>query len=355
MKKYRLSLIIILILAILAVIILINNSGGTFKKKNNEFAVSDTANITKFFLADKNNNTVKVERKKDGNWLVNDKYTVNPNMIEVIMKTFISIDIKAPVAKSKRNTILRVMAGKSVKTEIYQKVYRINLFDIITLFPHEKLTKTYYVGDATQDNSGTFMLMEGSEDPYIVYIPGFRGFVSTRYSAMEIDWRSHSIFRSRVPDISSVSVIFNRIPENSFRINNQNSRVFTLTSVLGNRNIEWFDTIKVVSYLSVFRNLNYERVLDEMTKTKYDSIVSNVPTYEVILTDKFGKSHTLKTWKRKADIGQLDIDGNQTEWDMERMYGLIDNSEHLVSVQYFAFNNVLVPLQWFLQQKSGNQ
>ncbi len=351
MKKYRNSLILVGILIVIAAFMLMNKRSGTFRKESNTFAIKDTSNVTKFFLADKNNNAVLIERSANGSWLLNDKYEVNPTMVEVMLKTFISIDIKDPVAKSVRNTIIRMMAGKSVKTEIYQRVYRINLFDRIRLFPHEKLTRTYYVGDATMDNSGTFMLMEGSEEPYIVNIPGFRGFVATRYSAMEADWRSHSVFRFRVPDIASVSVNFGEKPERSFRITNQSNRLFTLTSTADNRNIEPFDTVRVLEYLSMFKNLNYERMLDDMTNSRRDSILSITPTNEIILVDKLGKSHTLKTWRRKADMGQLDLEGNQAEFDLERMYGLVDNSEYLVSVQYFVFNDVLMPLHFFTQNK----
>jgi hypothetical protein len=347
MKKYRKSIILLIALAILAAFLLFRNTSSSFREKSNIFAVTDTSTITKFFLADKNNNTVKLVRQANNTWLLNDKYEVNPNMVQVMLKTLILIDIKAPVAKSARNTIIRMMAGKSVKTEVYQRVYRINLFNRIKLFPHEKLTRTYYVGDATMDNSGTFMLMEGSEEPYIVNIPGFRGFVSTRYSAIEADWRSHSVFRFRVPAIRSVSVKFNEWPERSFMITNQNNQLFSLTSLFDSRSIEHFDTARVVQYLSQFQNLNYENVLNDMTDAMRDSILSVTPINEIILVDKLGKSHTLKTWKRKADAGKLDLDGNPTVWDLERMYGKIDDSEQLVTVQYFVFNEILLPIQYF--------
>jgi hypothetical protein len=354
MKKYRASLILLAVLTLVATFLLIKNSGGTFRKKDNSFAISDTSNVTKFFLTDKKNNSVTVVRTPNGNWVLNDKYDVDPSMINVILNTFISIEPKSPIARGTRNTIIRMLAGKSVKTEIYQRVYRINIFDKIKLFPHEKLTRTYYVGDPTMDNSGTFMLMEGSEDPYIVNIPGFRGFVGTRYSALEGDWRSHSVFRVRVPEIKSVTVNFSDRPTHSFRITNKDNKFFTLTSLFDNKEIPKFDTTKVVGFLSMFRNLNYERVLDEMKQTKYDSILNVTPTNEIVLVDKLGKSHSLKMWKRKADIGQLDLDGNQAEWDLERMYALIDKSEYLVTVQYFVFNEVLPPLPWFISD-TGQQ
>jgi len=350
MKKYRTSLILLAVLAVIAAFLLVKNGKGTFRKKDNSFAISDSSNVTKFFLTDKNNNSVTLMRSSNGTWLLNGKYEVNPSMIEVMLSTFISIEPKSPIAKGTRNTIIRMMAGKSVKAEIYQRVYRINIFDKVKLFPHEKLTRTYYVGDPTMDNSGTFMLMEGSDDPYVVNIPGFRGFVGTRYSAMEGDWRSHSVFRVRVPEIKSVSVNFGERPTHSFRITNQENKYFTLTSLFDNKQIENFDTTKVVGFLSMFRNLNYERVLDEMKLTKRDSILKVPPTNEIVLVDKLGKTRSLKMWKRRADIGQLDLDGNQAEWDLERMYALMDNSEFLVSVQYFVFNDVLPPLPWFMSE-----
>ena len=348
MKKYRASLILLAVLTLVATFLLIKNSGGTFRKKDNSFAISDTSSVTKFFLSDKNNNSVTLTRSANGTWILNGKYEVNPTMIEVMLNTFISIQPKAPIARGTRNTIIRMMAGKSVKAEIYQRVYRINIFDKVKLFPHEKLTRTYYVGDPTMDNSGTFMLMEGSENPSIVNIPGFRGFVGSRYSVMEGDWRSHSVFSIRVPEIQSVSVSFSERPQHSYRITNQNDEKFTITSLFDNKDIANFDTTKVVGFLSMFRNLNYERVLDEMKATKRDSILSIPPTNEIVLVDKLGKTHSLKMWKRKADIGQLDLDGNQAVWDLERMYALMNNSEFMVSLQYFSFNDVLAPLPWFV-------
>jgi hypothetical protein len=172
---------------------------------------------------------------------------------------------------------------------------------------------------------------------------------------MEADWRSHSVFQFRVPEIRSVSVTFNEKPERSFQITNLNNRLFSLASMIDNRTIDRFDTSKVVQYLSMYRNLNYESVLDDMIKTKRDSILASTPTIEITVVDKLGKAHTIRAWKRKADIGQRDMDGNQAEWDLERMYAMVDNSEFMVSVQYFVFNDIFVPLQWFAPPGSGNQ
>lgn len=57
------------------------------------------------------------------------------------------------------------------------------------------------------------MLKEGADKAYIVYIPGFRGFVSTRFTANPNDWRDHVVFNSNLADIQSVSVEFGADPQ----------------------------------------------------------------------------------------------------------------------------------------------
>jgi hypothetical protein len=352
MKKFRFTFIIILLLSVLAAILVMNSRKGTMRQRNNMFAVNDTSNVTKIFIADKQNNTVKLERVSAGDWKVNGKYAASADMVEIMLRTLISLDVKAPVSRNARNNIIRLMAAKSVKVEVYQRVYRINIFNWVKLFPHEKRTKTYYVGDATQDNMGTFMLMEGSENPYVVYIPGFRGFVATRYSSLDADWRDHGIFNSKLPEIKQVSITYSELPQQSFSITNNNNRNFVLTALLDNAPIQDFDTLKVIQFLGSFNRINFESFLD-LEKQKYDSIMATPPTFIMSLDDRVGKHFVLKGWHRKAGPGETDLEGNAVKWDRDRMYAQIEGSPDLVSIQYFVFDRILKPLAWFTD-KSAN-
>jgi hypothetical protein len=350
MKKFRLAFIITLLLAILAIILVMNRKNGNMRQRNNDFAVNDTSNITRIFFADKGNNTVKLERVAAGTWSINEKYSASTDAVNIMLKTLLALDVKNPVAKNARNTIIRLMAAKSVKVEVYQSVFRINLFNWIKLFPHEKRTKTYYVGDATQDNMGTFMLMEGSEDPYVVYIPGFRGFVSTRYSAIETDWRDHGIFNSKLPDIKMVSLQYPDSPQNSFSITNSNNRNFVLTSLKDKIPLNDFDTIKVIQYLGSFHKINFESFLPDMEKKEYDSIAAMPASAVISLEDRFGKLFVLKVWRRKAEPGETDIEGNPSLWDRDRLYARIEGTNDLVTIQYFVFDRILKPITWFTEK-----
>jgi len=354
-KNFRFAFIILLLLAIGAVFLVINNRKGTMRQESNEFAVSDTSSVTKIFLADKMNNLVKLERVGLGDWKLNNSLSASSEMVNGMLKTLLLVDIKRPVAKSARNNIIRMMASKSVKVEIYQMVYRVNIFGWIKLFPHEKRTKTYFVGDATQDNMGTYMLMEGSEDPYVVYIPGFRGFVATRYSSYETDWRGHGIFNSKLPDIKQVSVQYSDDPQNSFSIVNNDNRNFILTSLADNITVQDFDTIKVIQYLGSFHKINFESFLNDMPKHEFDSIVATPPSVVISLDDKVGKRFVMKAWKRKADKGETDMQGNPVEWDRDRLFAQVEGSRELVAIQYFVFDPILLPLSWFKDKSRASQ
>lgn len=349
MKKNRRALIITVLLALLAAVLVINNSRNAFNGKDRNFAVNDTSNITRIFLADKSNRICNLHREADGSWKLNDKYAVMGETKDGMLKTLLNITVKTPVSKAARNTVISLLSAKSVKVEIYQRVYRINLFDKIKLFPHEKRTRTYYVGDATMDNRGTYMLMEGSEQPYVVYIPSFRGFVSARYSALEQDWRDRNIFSFKLPDIKAVEVQFSENPAWSFQLQNSNNRNFSLATVTG-APVTDFDTLKVIDFLGSFRNISLESFLDD-DKALRDSITTRVPTASISVVDLNETKHTVTLWKKKAPADAIDLYEKPLMYDPDRMFATINGGKDFVMVQSYTFDRIMRKLEWFTDKE----
>ncbi len=360
MKKNRLPIIIILVLAVLTLFLVFKSKTDTIDNKNNQFAVDDTASITKIFIADKNNNSVALSRKDSSSWMVNDTFAASKETVVSLLKTIMSLDVKQPVSKTGREQIMKLLATNGIKVEIYQKVYRIDLFDKIKWFPHEKLTKTYYVGSATQDNLGTYMLLDGAEDPYIVFIQGFNGFLNTRYSPMLKDWRDHTVFNLKYNQIKSVEIDIAGDAVGSFSAVKKSPREFDVRMLADKSKFIPYDTLKIMDLFAAFENIRFEAFQNDLPKLEKDSILSNKPFINLSVELVDGKQMKVKTFLMKASPNQIDQLGKAVEYDRDRLYALINNDKDLVLIQFYVFGRLFKPLSYYIYgakeepSKTGN-
>jgi len=351
MKKNRYFILSVIVLAIIALILLLTNSRSTFKRSYSDFAISDTSNVTRIFMADKNNNSLKLEKKSTGKWIVNDQFPAQKANVEMLLNTMLQLQVKETVPKPAHNTVIRDLAATAVKVEIYQLVYRIDFWGI-RWFPHEKKTKVYYVGGATQSNRGSYMLMENSSEPFVTYLPGLRGFVSPRFSPIEKYWRDYSIFRKSLLEIASVKMEFPGNPEFSYEIKLSPSHKLTFLSLQDQAEITAFDTLKVMNFLAAFRSVSFEALLNDMDKHMKDSVLSSTPFIIITLTDTNNVSQTIKTYHKKGQIDALDYDQHPTPYDLDRLYALVNNGKDFTLIQYFVFDRILRPKTFFLKTQT---
>lgn len=346
MQKNRILLIITVFLAVMAVFLVCSRKNTTLKPEISEFAVEDTASITKIFMADKSDQKVLLERKSTGSWSLNGKYDALQENMNTFLNTLANIQVREPVAKAAHDNILKWMAAKSIKVEIYQKKFRINIGSI-QLFPHEKLTKTFYIGDPTMDNTGTYALMEDADSPVVIYLPGLRGFVATRFSTSETDWRVHTIFNKKLPEIKTIKVEFLDQPNESYQVINEDNQRLKLIRLLDNTEINGYDTLQLVSFVNAFRRINYEVLMNDMDPQKKDSIMNSAPKHRIMLETKDGNVQSVRTFVRMLPEPEISVfDGSVITYDLDRMYGLV-NEKDFVVIQFFVFDKILKPLSTF--------
>jgi hypothetical protein len=349
MKKNRLVIISVILLAIVALVLILTRSNSTIRKQAGDFAIDDTATVTRIFMSDKNNTTLTLQRESPSKWLVNGKYAGSLPNITMLLQTMLHLEVMEPVANAAHNTVIRNLAARSVKVEIYQKVYRIDLFGKIRLFPHEKLTKVYYVGTSTQNNRGTYMLIENSDTPYVVGMPGLRGFVSPRYTPVEKYWRDYIIFRKYPGEIASIRVEIPALENESFILENTGKQV-VLKDLNTGQDIRYMDTLAVYNFLTGFRKLNYEALLNDMPAREKDSILASQPFFIITLTDTAGAANTIKMFHKAAPPDLLDMNGKPMPYDIDRLYALVNDGQDFVLVQFFLFDRVLRPKSFFLKK-----
>jgi len=350
-KNNRITIIIAALLVVVAGILIWNNRYlSTIQGESSDFQVWDTASVTKIYLADRRNQESLLERQEQG-WTLNGTYKAHSKQVQNLLTTLYKIRVKMPVSVASHDNIVKQLASQSTKVEAYQRMPRINLFDKIKLFYHEKRTKVFYVGDATMDSSGTFMLKEGADKAYIVYIPSFRGFISTRFTANPDDWRDHTVFHENMADIQSVEIDFNEDPEGSFRIDNMGKHQYKLTRLCDNKDLP-YDTLKVINLMSSFSDLRFEALFtNTMEQERIDSITSSPYVHYLVVTDKDGNKQDMKTFKKLVLNGVTDMGGEYGDVDHDRMYALIEGGKDFVLIQNYVFDKVLHDVRYF---EAGN-
>ena len=281
---------------------------------DNNFAVSDTASVSKIFITDRSGSTITLDRAEN-NWLVNNKYKVRKDAITTILNTIQQIRIQRPVPKNAFETVIKNLATTGVKVEIYSD--------------NKTPIRTYTIGNSTANHLGSYMLLADAKTPFIVHIPSFNGFLSPRYGVQgkkisEKDWRATTVFKVNSDEINTVSVNNIQKPEQSFMLNTQPMTLFNYEGVKVS-----LDQKKILQLLNNFKLLNCESYKDEKEKIAFAT-----PLHELIVN-----TDTLRTYA----IGELIEKPKDKKFNVKRMYATLNNGE-LMLIQDYVFNKVLITI-----------
>ena len=179
--------------------------------------IEDTSSITKIFLADRNGNTITLNKNNEI-WMVNNQFIVREDAISTILSTANKIRIKKPVSKTAFDNVVKFLATTGV---------------LVEFFEDDKMVKSYTIGSNTPDHLGTYMLLKESKKPFVVHIPSFNGFLSPRYGIQGnnldiINWRSNTVFNLSFEAINYIKYTDFVNSENSYFLK---TNPFKLTNV----------------------------------------------------------------------------------------------------------------------------
>lgn len=324
MKKTNILLFISLIVLVAIVLVIFLRQNSNPQKVLRDFAVQDTASIDKIFLADKSNKTILLERKANS-WTVNGKFKARSDLVNLLLETISKLEVNSPVPEAKLDKVLKDLSVTGIKTEIYQK---------------GELVKTYYVGGVTQDNMGTYMIMEGSEAPFIVYIPGFNGYLTVRYNTELNEWRERQVFNYQIPDIAKIRIEYRASKEESFIAYAEDNNNFRLTDIEGNDVGFEYNALMLKEFVARCKFLGFEAyIMDELQQHKRDSLSKEPMIAQYTIEDKNGNIRSLKTYYRQNINNFRDDDGIPYEYDIDRLYGIIDDKE-VVLLQFYTLDPI---------------
>tara|TARA_B110000977_G_scaffold77978_1_gene105012 strand:- start:145 stop:1140 length:996 start_codon:yes stop_codon:yes gene_type:complete len=305
---------------------LINKETSITRTDRRDFAIADTSNVVKVILSSKMPETAIIERISTNNWTVNGDYKARKSAVFYLLKTLQRMEIAHPVALTMRDNVLGNLAVRGIKVQVFLK---------------DGTEKTFYVGGENQELSATFMMLQGATDPYAIHIPGFKGYLSTRFFTAEYIWRDKTVLNYDNLAINTVSMRYYgpKMVNESFVLSRGNENTFSLSNYKGTTKLELNPT-KLQTYLGSFRKLNSEGFISGSLNV--DSILNVKPVFDLVVSNNKGEETQVTAYYKKAKDG-THVEGDVTMRDPERMYALI-NKEDWVIIQLNSFGRVMKSL-----------
>ncbi len=349
MKKRNIA--IIAAVAVIGIVALVVALQGRKKSTfDQDFNIKDTSVVDRIYLADKQGNATLLERKADSTWVVvtdGIPYPANQPMVDMLLETMHTMQIRQQVNRNAIPNVIKDISSHAVKVEVYGRLPRIDIFGL-DLLVREKRMVTYYVGRETQDMMATFMFREGDKVPYVIHIPGFRGFLTPRFTAEPLKWRSHTIVDLDASAIAEIDLQLPAMPTEGFAIVN-NGEGFDLVPSATGKAVPAFDTVRVAQLLSSFTWLNFDEFAAIVPNTN-DSSLSVTPRAILGITDTAGNHTELRAYIKYVnpdDREAMPDTAMYNTFDLDRLYAIIDNKD-TVLIQYFVFDRILQPLSYLM-------
>lgn len=344
-KKNLTYLIVLVVLGVLAFYLVKQQRTGTTGNLK-EFAIEDTASITKVFIAAKANEQAQVtlEKGTDGWWMLNTNYRARKDLMQLVLDCAKRMEIKEPMPKPAVENVMKLMATSGTKVDFYHG---------------EELIKTIYIGGTTQDELGTYMLLDGSDKPEIVHLPGFNGYLSPRFSANPADWRDKTLFGNAPQDIDNVTVNYTGNAKKSFHVKVVSEEIAQITSLAGDTAKGDIDGDFFRKFLGMFRAVQYDGLLTDRTSSQAqrDSIIATVPYCTITLVDKKGGKSEVSLHlfpKEQRSLYQAktyDQTGNPIVSPEERLYCVLPNKKEVGSIQNYLLSTIMTDYSRFLKKK----
>jgi hypothetical protein len=263
-----------------------------------DFAVKNTDEIYKVFIAKRTGKTTTLERKGD-QWLMDGKYPARMTAINSLMDVFRGVRMQSVPAKAAVKNIVDNLATKGIKVELYDK--------------SNDLIKAFYVGGTTNDERGTYMILDGAERPYITELSMMEGAFRVRFDMEDDDWRDKTVFDEQVENIDFVSIDYPKQKIKSFKMERKGDEFtvepfYEITQSI-NKPVQ---QANVEAFLLGFRRQIAESY--ENDNPKKEEYLNTIPFATITMRDKSGKETSATLYPR----GSLSVQGNVKTNEVER-------------------------------------
>lgn len=261
-KNKNITLLVLLGILVLSSLILgltDETSINTIEHKE-IFSLQDTSKVDLILIKSKTEN-IQLQ-KIEGQWMLNEQYKAEQNIIKVLLSILKDIE----VVRNVPNTQTEDISNHIVK----------NGFMIEISGDGKLIHKFYASGNDTKTVS--YMMSVDQNEPKIVAISGYESYVAGIFEIPVNDWRDRLLLSTNWRTLQNLQVAYTEYPEFNVNIKFE----FDFLNVEGIANL---DTTKMMAYVDEFNYLQTDRYLEKDQNNRYDSLLQTPLTVTLTIDD----------------------------------------------------------------------
>lgn len=298
------------------------------------FEIKDTASINKVIITEASGREISLIRQGKS-WVKENGDCIQQEMMFNVLDAAYNIRFKGYVPENSMKMVINRITTLGKKVQF---------------FVNGSWSKTWYIGDATPDHHGSFMLVESAEGgksdlPVIAEIKNLNGIIDPRFVADPLQWQCSQIMAYQMNEISAVTVNYSERAERNFEVRSINNKYYVK---FNGKQLTTLDTNMVVRYLQNFKKIHFESGNYELDNRQIDSLKKSTPFCKLTINTFKGEKKLFKLYRAAADNSDLNTDdyGEKVPYDVNRFWCVLPNGD-VVKCQYFVFNPLIMGNVYF--------
>ncbi|MDA9952513.1 DUF4340 domain-containing protein [Chitinophagales bacterium] len=337
MKKTGSYLIILSMLVVMCAWLLLRNDKPS-EEEQKAFNTPDIAALSAIELKDRQGNFSSLS-KEGQEWLLEDRFQVSKITLNDLLYALEHMEVAYAAPSVAIDNVLKQMISNSTKVSLFRD-------------GEEEPYKVFVVGGPNHDQDGTYMIMEldgkAADRPYLVKLPGFKGYITYRFTAIRSHWVGKQFTHVLADEIKRVSLEYFQVDSlQSFDII-KTGNDYTLLNGVNQQNSEDLNLDLLNEYFSGFRNLSFERFLDSIPNQ--DSIVNHLHFADLSIDLNSGDTKKIsiyfKPFPRQENL-PLDDGGGMEIIDQDKLYAFDHSNQSFYTIQYYTFGKLFAKADQF--------
>lgn len=329
MKSSWIYITMLILLIGLAAYLYIRDESSTLDPRLSDFSLEEKElGKVDSVLLTRHNESLLLHREHD-QWYLNRHFHARDQKIRHLFNIFRELQVEAPVRKSNRQKVVGLIRSHSIHIKIFQQ---------------NRVIRNYFLNSSKKKSGISYMMMEGSEKPFIMSLPGYEGDIAELFRFDPEYWRDKTLFNYSGIDIKRIQVMYPSAPEQSFVLTYQHE-AFRLWSPGNDQSYEQFSSSRSARYFSYFGNVRFYSVIQNDERLA-DSLGEAEPYCIFEITDQDNHTTRFYAYRKRSAAGK-DPFGQKSRYDLNYLYGRFEDHEEILLIKYTEFDPLLKEIHYF--------